>query len=439
MNEIFFIIIQILFSLLVLLFPINLIENSKKSKFFLFSLIDKLSLNLIFFANYLLLTSFFNININYIFIFYFILTIILYSVSFNKINLKKIKFNYYFILILFFIFLISLDLSHELYFSWDASRNWYFKALNFFQDKNIENLKNFHNYDYPHLGTFIWAFFWKLPVGNFEYEYLGRIFYVFIYTLSIFSIADCLKIKYLEKIIFVTLLISLTYKYDLFSGTQDILIFSFILFSGRFVYLFFDKDFKGDINFLIIILLALSNVLFWIKNEGIFYSLFVIFSLLIANRISIKKKLYLILGSIFLVLFRIIMFNYYNIELHKEYFEFGDTLNFDFLLIIEKLKIIMFYLFVNITRNLIYLITIPLLIYTVVVYKIKNVTKFISCFFILNLAFIFSTYLFKMEEVELLIKASMDRVLFQTSGVYLLIIIIFVNYYLNSSNKSKIK
>ncbi len=437
MNEIFNIVIQIFFSLLILSFPINLIENNYKSKFLSFSLIDKLSLNLIFFTNYLLLTSFFNININYIFIFYFVFIIILYTISFNKIDLKKIKFNYYFILILFFIFLISLDLAHELYFGWDTSRNWYFKALNFFQNQNIENLKNFHNDDYPHLGTFIWAFFWKLPNGNFEY--LGRIFYIFIYVLSIFSIVDCLKIKFLEKIIFAILIISLTYKYDLFSGTQDILIFSFLILSARFVYFFFDKDFKGDINFLIITLLALSNVLFWIKNEGIFYSLFVIFSLLIANRISIKKKLYLILGSIFLVLFRIIMFNYYNIELHKEYFEFGDTLNFDFLLIIEKLKIIMFYLFVNITRNLIYLITIPLLIYTVVVYKIKNVTKFISCFFILNLAFIFSTYLFKMEEVELLIKASMDRVLFQTSGVYLLIIIIFVNYYLNSSNKSKIK
>ena len=437
MNEIFFIIIQILFSLLVLLFPINLIENSKKSKFFLFSLIDKLSLNLIFFANYLLLTSFLNININYIFIFYFILTIILYSVNFNKINLKKIKFNYYFILILFFIFLISLDLAHELYFSWDTSRNWYFKALNFFQNKNIENLKNFHNDDYPHLGTFIWAFFWKLPNGN--YEYLGRIFYIFIYTLSIFSIVDCLKIKYLEKIIFAILSISLTYKYDLFSGTQDVLIFSFILFSGRFVYLFFDKDFKGNINFLIIILLALTNVLFWIKNEGIFYSLFILLSLLITNEISVKKKLYLIIGSIILVFFRIIIFNYYNIELHKEYFQFEETINFEFISIIEKLKIIIFYIFVNVTRNLIYLITIPLLIYIIIVHKIKNVTKFISCFFILNLAFVVATYLFKMDEVELLIKASMDRVLFQTSGIYLLIIVIFVNNYLSLSSKYKIK
>ena len=77
--------------------------------------------------------------------------------------------------------------------------------------------------------------------------------------------------------------------------------------------------------------------------------------------------------------------------------------------------------------------------YIIFVHKIKNVTKFISCFFILNLAFVVVTYLFKMDEVELLIKASMDRVLFQTSGIYLLIIVIFVNNYLSSSSKYKIK
>ena len=86
---------------------------------------------------------------------------------------------------------------------------------------------------------------------------------------------------------------------------------------------------KGDINFLIIILLALTNVLFWIKNEGIFYSLFIILSLLITNKLSVKKKLYLIIGCFILVLFRIIIFNYYNIELHKEYFQFGETFNFE--------------------------------------------------------------------------------------------------------------
>ena len=225
----------------------------------------------------------------------------------------------------------------------------------------------------------------------------------------------------------------------MFSGTQDVLIFSFILFSGRFVYFFFDKDFKGDINFLIIILLALTNVLFWIKNEGIFYSLFIVLSLLITNKFSFKKKLYLIIGSIILVLFRIIIFNYYNIELHKEYFQFGETFNFELISIIEKLQIIIFYIFVNVTRNLIYLITIPLLIYIIIVHKIKNITKFISCFFILNIAFVVATYLFKMTDVELLIKASMNRVLFQTSGIYLLIIVIFVNNYLSPSKKYKIK
>ena len=163
MVEIINIIIQILFSLLVLSFPMNLIRNDYNKKILTLSVIDKLSLNLIFFLNFLLLSSLLNLNIIYIFIFYSIFITVLYLKNFNKINFKKFKFNYYLIFTLFFIFLISLDVAHELYFSWDTSRNWYFKALNFFQNQNIENLKNFHNDDYPHLGTFVWAFFCKLP------------------------------------------------------------------------------------------------------------------------------------------------------------------------------------------------------------------------------------------------------------------------------------
>ncbi len=437
MVEIINIIIQILFSLLVLSFPMNLIRNDYNKKILTLSVIDKLSLNLIFFLNFLLLSSLLNLNIIYIFIFYSIFITVLYLKNFNKINFKKFKFNYYLIFTLFFIFLISLDVAHELYFSWDTSRNWYFKALNFFQNQNIENLKNFHNDDYPHLGTFVWAFFWKLPNG--EFEYLGRIFYVFIYVLSIFSIVNCLNIKLLEKIIFAILTISLTYKYSLFTGLQDVLIFSFILINVRFIYLFFDKSFKINNYFLILIILGLTNILFWLKNEGVLYGLFIIFSLLLVKNLTFKEKSYLLLGSFILTLFRIIIFNYHNIELHDDYFQFNETLNFNFLALIQKVKIITFYLFINVTRNYIFLITIPLLIYMLIIYKFNNITKFISYFFVLNLIFVFSTYLFKMVEVELLLKASMDRVLFQTSGFYFLIIIVFVNYHLNLPGKKKNK
>ena len=77
----------------------------------------------------------------------------------------------------------------------------------------------------------------------------------------------------------------------------------------------------------------------------------------------------------------------------------------------------------------------PLLIYILFKYPKKNIINFVALFLILNLSFIYLTYMFKMTDVELLIRASMKRVIFQTSGFYFLIVIIYINHYVNSKNK----
>ena len=51
MTEIIDILIQILFILFIISFPITLLETDNKSKISTFSLIDKLSINLIFLIN----------------------------------------------------------------------------------------------------------------------------------------------------------------------------------------------------------------------------------------------------------------------------------------------------------------------------------------------------------------------------------------------------
>ena len=53
MTEIIDILIQILFILFIISFPITLLETDNKSKIPAFSLIDKLSINLIFLINIL--------------------------------------------------------------------------------------------------------------------------------------------------------------------------------------------------------------------------------------------------------------------------------------------------------------------------------------------------------------------------------------------------
>ena len=72
MIEIFYIIAQILFILAIACFPIILFENNVYFNSLKFNLLDKLSINLIFFMNLLFLTSILNINTyNILYIYFF--------------------------------------------------------------------------------------------------------------------------------------------------------------------------------------------------------------------------------------------------------------------------------------------------------------------------------------------------------------------------------
>jgi hypothetical protein len=432
MTEIIEILIQILFILFIISFPITLLKTNTKSIISTFSLIDKLSINLIFLINILFFASILNINSKYVLYLYIILIIFLYFYNLRKFNFGNIKIDYYLLIFLSFVILISIDIAHELYFAWDTQVHWFLKALNFFQNQEFENLNNFPVPDYPHLGTYIWSFFWKFPSNS--SEYLGRIAYAFIYTLSIFSITECLRVNVCEKIIFAILLIFLTYNYELFSGTQDVLVFSIILIIAKFAYYFFEKKFISNRLQLILILLGAANILCWIKNEGIFYAFFLLFCFFITNNLILKNKIALITGSLIIISLRIFIFNFYDTALSTFAYEFEKTVNFEFLLILEKIKIITFYLIIYFSQNPIYLLTIPILIYIAYKYPLKNITKFVIYFLILNFSFIYIIYLFKAVEVEVNIKHNMLRLIFQTSGFYFLAIIILINNYVHLFN-----
>ena len=204
-----------------------------------------------------------------------------------------------------------------------------------------------------------------------------------------------------------------------------------ILFS---IYYFFEKKFISNRLQLILILLGAANILCWVKNEGIFYALFLLFCIFITNNLILKNKIALILGSLIIVSLRIFIYNSYNIELNPGVFEFEKTLNFEFLLILEKIKIITFYLIIYLTQNPIYLLTMPVLIYITFKYPLKNITKFVIYFLILNFSFIYLTYLFRTTEIEATIRHNMLRVIFQTSGFYFLAIIILINNYAHLFN-----
>ena len=67
---------------------------------------------------------------------------------------------------------------------YDALAHWIYKVKVFYQGGTVSNLKGLTYDYYPHLGSYLWAFFWKnILIKN---EYLGRLFFLYIFLISIF-------------------------------------------------------------------------------------------------------------------------------------------------------------------------------------------------------------------------------------------------------------
>jgi hypothetical protein len=435
LQEISLIILQVLF---IYLFFNNSIFNEKiinkiiKVKYF--TNIDFVVLNVIIFLNLLILVSVFSVNSTYFFYIY----ILLISLALTKNFLEKIKinFNYKNIIIVFIFFILSLDLAYELIFGWDVQWFWYFKALNFYQDQNFSNLNTLPVSGYPHLGPYIWGFFWKFPFNS--YEYLGRIVYIFFYILAIFSFAETLKINNQLRSIFSLIIILATYKYQLFNGDSDVLLFIFLLFGAKFMNYLYQLEKKENQFPIIVLLLGIGNILLWVKQEGIVFFIFLIFSIIIFNKLINKKnKLILIISYFILILFRFLILKILDIPAIDTEWNINPTnaLYFNFQEFYHKTINILFYIFVFLIQSPIYLITLPLMIISIKFLKNDPLNKTLLLFTFLIFSFLFATY-FSTREVIFNLKYSMGEVMNSFSGIYLLAISnIFNKYFSNNKNK----
>ena len=197
-QEVSLIILQSLFIYLFFRFPIfsqKIQSIITKNKYL--SNTDLVILNIIIFLNIFIFFSIFTIKIIYFYYTYLLLLSFMFVRNFNQ---KKISLSYKDLIILLVTIILSLDLAYELIFGWDVQWFWYFKALNIYLEQSFLNLKILPVPDYPHLGPYIWGFFWKFPFNN--YEYLGRIVYIFFYIIAIFSFSETLKINNQLRFIF---------------------------------------------------------------------------------------------------------------------------------------------------------------------------------------------------------------------------------------------
>ena len=429
MIEIVSIITQLIFFLVIFSFPfnplnLNKILNLKKGTL---NLIDAHVTNILFFIYFCLFSSFLNFDLKLLFKFYIVV-----SASFFLFNFKKNYFNFErsdilnFIIFILLIFSIFLLIAQNLKLEWDG-HVWIQKAIIFFNNEKLINLNQTIHPDYPFLGSYLWAFFWKNSL--LELEYLGRFFYIYFYVVSIFFIASAINIKNKNiKILLVLFLILITFETYYFGGYQEYLIFSSLLVVSKFIFILSENGKKNiKIIFLIFLILYLNT---WFKNEGSVYLIIFFIPLLYFLKITLTQKILFIFLTFLSLIFNFVT-QKYIIQIS------GDSglsylINFlqnfgDLKLFFLKFIKIFSHIIIAFIKHPLWLIFLFSLFFQIFILKKFNFyTKFFVVSFILNLLVIFGVYL-SLGNIDSILRITLDRVLFQTSGLYLMIFICIIN------------
>ena len=431
MSEIFSIILQLIIFLIIFSFPFTpkILNNSFNTTLYKFKIIDAHSLNILFFLYICLIFSFTNINLKLLFNSYLILSIIYLIFSYKdlKFNFKrenKTLFFFFIIILISIFFYIAQNLKLE----WDGVNHWLEKVLIFFNGKQIEELKNVNTHPhYPHLGSYVWALFWKNSYLG--HEYFGRFFYIYLYIISIFLITDNLNFKNIfYKILLILFLIILTFEPYLLAGYQEYLIFSTLIIVARYISIF---DFRNSKNHKFIFLILMTLYLnCWFKDEGLVY--FFIFSSIFILMINLSNHSKLINLSLIIIL---ILIQYFLQKYIIGIYDFpqdislkniiSDIINFEILII--KLSKIIFHIFVSFVKYPLWIVIfVPIIIKIFFKQKFNyNERYFLICLFF-NLAFLIGIF-FTFKSFDFMLKVSLDRLLFQTSGFYLILTLVALN------------
>tara|TARA_B100000795_G_C22761710_1_gene423891 strand:- start:152 stop:1465 length:1314 start_codon:yes stop_codon:yes gene_type:complete len=430
------ILLQLFIFILFFSFPLNIFNKQKIFKNYSLSISDCYCLNIIFHLNLLLVVSFFDINQ-----FFYFYTIIFITLFFNIFYLKK-YLNFYLedkkqLINFIFFFIIAmglfLNIASEVKLEWDALAHWIWKTTNFYEDIGIRNIKNLPFAEYPHLGPYVWSFFWKNSI--IPYEYFGRLFYLFFYIVSIFSIFNYFfKKQYLTKCFLVTFCIFLTFDAFIFSGYQEYLLFAILVIVSRFSFLFI-----REVKYIFILIFS-SHLLMWIKDEGLFqYIIFTIPFILIA-KFNNTKKLIILLITLSLPLIQFLIQKYF-----MGYYGFqADIINntlidlFNYKILFPKLFLITKYIIISMIKYKLWLINI-VAIFAIFIYSQKYRSIFCVYWIILflNISFLYAVYLHTPYFSEFLLKVTLDRLVFQTSGFYLPIFLILARkLFISSKNRA---
>jgi hypothetical protein len=428
MIELFFILLSVFLFPLIFSYPFNVfnydkIFSSVKLKFF-----DLILLNIVTHLFLLLIFSIFIKSFTLVFFIDFILSILFFFFYFKK---YLIFFKKNSILLLFYIFLtfsLFVSISYNPLLSWDGIEHWFYKALNYYQNQDYANLKNVPFDYYPHLGSFLWFYFWKNSL--LQLEYFGRFFFIFIYLISIFSLFDYLKSSFnlLEKISLILIFSYFCKDNMLFGGYQEYLIFTLLYIFSRFFLISQNFNSTLEKNIFSFFILITTFLILWTKQEGFFY--YIILNLIFlchSNHNNFYKLFYFILSFFLMSAFFIIKIHYF------EFLRFNETiltkqllLNFYPSVFFTKFILISRYIIISFIK---YPVWFFIILSSILLYKenyfFKN--KCFLSFFLLVFSLFFAIYFQTTMDITSLLPVTLSRLIFQSSGFFLPIIIDSLN------------
>jgi len=390
------------------------------------NLVDKNILNILILGNFILILSFFDIKISDIIKLFYFLTFIALIFFWKDYKILKRDYFYHLIFFVVLIFFLSIDLAYNLTLYFDAQKFWLPKVLLFFNNESLFGLSKISKPEYPYFGSLIWAFFWKL--SNLNNEYIGRIFYNILLCYSIYNLTDLLKISNLKKLSLFIIILFIVYDYWHIRGSQEILVFSFLLICSKYLFLFVHEK-KINNGHLLILFLSL-NLLIWTKNEGIFFGLFILITLLIYSKGNLNFKILISLMFLLLILNRFYIFDIYGLKISVVDADDIDLLNL-FGSIIKNFNLYNFYF---ISKNiLISTIKFPYIILSLffmiplfVQVNLKEKNFFIFFYLILNISFIYFVYFSATPHFELVVITGLNRIVFESCAPFLLFPIIYL-------------
>ena len=428
MTEIVLSFIYIFVFLILFNFPFNIFNFITQLDAFKITFFDAILLNIIIHLNVLLILSFFKLNLNIVFAFEFVIGILFFIYRYNKF-IDYIKTNFlqffYFIALCFVLFL---SISTDPHLTWDGLEHWFLKTQVYYQYGQYSMLKGLPYDYYPHLGSYLWAYFWKNSLINLEY--FGRYFFVFFFVVTVFSLTNLLNKNFsiVERLFISLIIIYLCTDMFLFGGYQEYLLFSLLYIVSRlFKILTYNK--LNQVYTLFFILIT-NFLILWTKQEGFFYYVFLNLVFFICFKIKFNYKilysLLLFFSIIFFIFIKINFFGELKFQSNIIHVNIVNNLNINILL--NKFFIICKYFFISFLKYPIWIFILITICYLFIKTSYFSNKKFFVIFLVMSTIFVFAIYMHTPYEIKWLLSTSLSRILFALSGFYIILLIDFLNY-----------